>query len=132
MGGQTGAGQSGMSEQRLAELEHNSTKRCTCGASGCFLVGLTPSEGREVLAEARRARAELAKVRAQMGETRDAETRAVDAALTAWAISDSAKLSSALLGLREVFIDSIAEQRVRDRHAAEDAQRAAREVGGGK
>lgn len=54
---------------------------------------------------------------------RDGDVRAVEAALQAWAVGDNAKLDSALMTLREVFIGRIAELQVRAfRQFAVDAE----------
>lgn len=71
-----------------------------------------------VLADYGRVLAENARLRAQAAT----DVRVVDATLKAWAVTDQAKLSNALLGLREVFIWRIAEAQVRERHAFEDAR----------
>lgn len=63
--------------------------------------------------------AELEQLRAQAAT----DVRTVDATLKAWAVADQAKLSNALLGLRDVFIWRIVEAQVRERHAFEDARK---------
>ena len=71
-----------------------------------------------VLADYGRVLVENERLRAQAAT----DVRVVDATLKAWAVADQAKLSNALLGLREVFIWRIAEAQVRERHAFEDAR----------